>query len=260
MTSESAAEALARLYDLDLSEDPGDLDLYLALAGRTGGPVLELAVGSGRLAVPLAISGLAVTGVDVDPAMIARARAAADRAGATVARRVRLVRDDARTVRLPDAGDFRLAVIPLNSIFLMGTRREQGQAIATLAAHLAPGGLAVVDAWLPDADDLARYDGRLVLEWVREDQDSGHTVTKTGSAIYDPGSAMVRLTTVFEAGIAGQPAVRWVRVDMLHLVGPDELVAFAEAAGLEVETMAGDYGLGPLELGADRVVMVARRP
>ncbi len=260
MTGESAAEALARLYDLDLSEDPGDLDLYLALAGRTGGPVLELAVGSGRLAVPLAISGLAVSGVDLDPAMLARARATADHAGATVARRVRLVHDDARTVRLPDAGDYRLAVIPLNSIFLMGSRREQGQAIATLAAHLAPGGLAVVDAWLPDADDLARYDGRVVLEWVREEPGTGHTVTKTGSAVYDPGSSMVRLTTVFEAGAPGEPAVRWVRVDMLHLVGPDELTSFAEAAGLVVETMAGDYGLGPLELGAERAVMVARRP
>ena len=46
-------DALARLYDLDLVEDPGDLDLYLALAARTGGPILELAAGTGRLAVPL---------------------------------------------------------------------------------------------------------------------------------------------------------------------------------------------------------------
>ena len=76
-----AAAALARLYDLDLSEDPGDLDLYLALAGRTGGPILELAVGSGRLAVPLAADGHEVTGVDLDPAMLARARRAADAAG-----------------------------------------------------------------------------------------------------------------------------------------------------------------------------------
>ena len=70
----ATAEALARFYDLDLTADPGDLDLYLALAGRTGGPILELAVGSGRLAVPLAEAGYDVTGVDLDPAMLARAR------------------------------------------------------------------------------------------------------------------------------------------------------------------------------------------
>ena len=75
------AAALARLYDLDLLDDPGDLDLYLALAGRVGGPILELAAGSGRLAVPLAAAGYDVTGVDLDPAMLDRARTAADERG-----------------------------------------------------------------------------------------------------------------------------------------------------------------------------------
>jgi hypothetical protein len=44
----ATAAALARLYDLDLADDPGDLDLYLALADRVDGPILELAVGTGR--------------------------------------------------------------------------------------------------------------------------------------------------------------------------------------------------------------------
>jgi 2-polyprenyl-3-methyl-5-hydroxy-6-metoxy-1,4-benzoquinol methylase len=67
------AAALARLYDLDLSEDPGDIELYLALAARTGGPILEIAAGSGRVAVPLAVAGYEVTAVDIDAAMLARA-------------------------------------------------------------------------------------------------------------------------------------------------------------------------------------------
>ncbi len=259
MTAERAAAALARLYDLDLSEDPGDLDLYRALAARTGGPILELAVGSGRLAVPLAAGGKNVTGVDTDPAMLARARAAADAAGRATARRLRLVEGDARTIRLDDAGTFNLAFIPLNSIFLVGSRVDQAAAVATLAAHLAPGGLAVVDAWLPDAEDLARYDGRLVLEWVREDPGTGRTVTKTGSAVFDPTAGVVRLTTIFEEGLEGEAPSRWVRADRLRLVNPDELASFAEAAGLEVETLAGDYDLGRLAPGAERVVLIARR-
>jgi SAM-dependent methyltransferase len=71
---ETPADALARLYDLDLAEDPGDIDLYLALAGRTGGPIVELACGSGRVAIPIAAAGHEVTGVDLDPAMLVRAR------------------------------------------------------------------------------------------------------------------------------------------------------------------------------------------
>jgi SAM-dependent methyltransferase len=256
---ESAAAALARLYDLDLLEDPGDLDLYLALAARTGGPVLELAVGSGRLAVPLAGDGYDVTGVDLDPAMLARARSAADTHGKATARRLRLIEGDARTIRVDEAGTFRLAFIPLNSIFLMGSRADQAAAVATLAAHLAPGGLAVLDAWLPDADDLARYDGRLVLEWVREEPETGRTVTKTGSAVYDATASVVRLTTIFEVGLPGAAPVRWVRSDRLRLVSPDELASFAEAAGLEVETLAGGYELDDLGPGAERVVLIARR-
>ena len=255
-----AAEALAGLYDLDLADDPGDLDLYLALAARTGGPILELGVGTGRLAVPLAAHGDEVTGVDLDPAMLDRARAAARAAGPATARRLRLVEGDARTIRLDDAGRYRLAAIPLNSIFLMGGRADQAAAVATLAAHLAPGGVAVIDAWLPDADDLSRYDGRVVLEWVREEPGTGRTVTKTGSAVFDATTGVVRLTTVFEAGLPGEPPARWVRVDRLRLAGPDDLAGFAEAAGLQIETIAGGYDLEPLDAGAERVVVVARRP
>jgi SAM-dependent methyltransferase len=258
--AEGTAEALARLYDLDLAEEPGDLDLYLALAARTEGAVLELGVGTGRLAVPLAADGRDVTGVDLEPAMLARAQAKADHAGIDVSRRLRLVEGDARTVRLPEAGHFRLATIPLNSIFLMGSRVDQAAAVATLAAHLAPGGLAVVDAWLPDAEDLARYDGRLILEWVREEPETGRIVTKTGSATFDPAGRVVRLTTIFDAAGPGDALVRWLRVDRLRLVGPDELVAFAEAAGLVVETLAEGYDLDPLEAEAERVILIARKP
>ena len=217
-------------------------------------------MGTGRLAVPLAADGHEVTGVDTDPAMLARAQAAAEAAGPDVRRNMRLVEGDARTVRLREAGTFRLAFIPLNSIFLMGTRADQAAAVATLAAHLAPGGIAVLDAWLPDMDDLARYDGRLVLEWVRGEPGTGRTVTKTGSAQLDVTTGVVRLTTIFEAGLPGDVPVRWVRGDRLRLVGPDELVAFVEAAGLTVETLAGGYDLGPLDAGAERVVLVARKP
>jgi hypothetical protein len=51
-----------------------------------------------------------------------------------------------------------------------------------------------------------------------------------------------------------------VRVDRLRLTSPDELVGFAEAAGLVVDALAGDYDLSPLEPGAERVILVARRP
>jgi SAM-dependent methyltransferase len=256
----SLALALARLYDLDLLDDPGDVDLYVAIAARTGGPILELACGSGRLAIPLASEGYDVTGVDLEPAMLARARAAADEAGPDVARHLRWVQADIRDLALPEAGSYRLAFIGLNSLFLLADRREQAAALATLARHLASGGLVVIDAWLPDAEDLARFDGRLMLEWVRVDPDTGHHVTKTGAALHDAANGVVRLTSLFDEGVPGGAPVRWIREDRLKLVGADDLRTMAEAADLVVETIAGTYDLDPLAPGSERAVLVARKP
>ena len=255
----ATAAALARFYDLDLADDPGDLDLYRALADRAAGPVLELAVGTGRVAVPLAAAGHRVTGVDIDGAMLERARLGAARAGVDGAA-LELVEADIVGLALPAGPVFGFAFLALNSLMTLGTRTGQRAALRALAEHLAPGGIAAVDVWLPDAEDLARYDGRVILEWPRRDPETGTIVTKTGSAQYDAATGTVALTSIFEEGGQGGPAARWIRHDTLRLVSADELAFFAEAAGLRIETLAGGYDLEPLGRGSDRAVLVARRP
>lgn len=255
---ETAAEAFARLYDGDLqAEDPGDIDLYLALAERTGDPVLELAAGSGRIAIPLASAGHRVTAVDIDPAMLARARASAGRVRAGA--ELEIVESDLLDLRLPGAGTYRLAILGLNSLFLLATRERQARAIAVMAEHLVTDGLAVVDIWLPSAGDLARYDGRLLLDGVRIDPATGRQVTKSWAASHDAATQAVLLTTIYDEGLPGEAPVRWIRRDPMRLVTADELRAFADAAGLIVETLAGDYDLEPLGPGSERAVLVARR-
>jgi hypothetical protein len=113
---------------------------------------------------------------------------------------------------------------------------------------------------LPDAEDLARYDGRVMLEWPRLEPDAGTIVTKAGSAQYDAATGTIELTAIFEEGGQGAPAVRWVRHDTLRLVPADSLVRLAEDAGLRIETLAGGYDLEPLGPGSDRAVLVAVRP
>ncbi len=257
---EELPDALARLYDLDLLDDPGDLDLWLALAEKTGGPLLELMCGTGRLAVPLAEAGFTVTAVDLDPAMLRRAAIRAAVAGDEVEQRLDLVLGDAVGLELASAGTYRLGFVALNSILLLRTRDAQQAAWATLAGHLAPGGLAAVDAWLPDAADLARYDGRLHHEYLRRDPDHGAWVTKTAAAQYDGATGTVALTTFFDEGDPGQPPVRWFRRDIVRLTSADEQRVLAESAGLEVELIAGGYDLETLGPHDDRLVLLARRP
>jgi SAM-dependent methyltransferase len=293
---ETPAEALARLYDLDLLDDPGDLEMWAALAAETGGPILDLMAGSGRLAVPLAAEGYDVTAVDVDAAMLARARRRAAAAGPDVELRLELVLDDivgleltgarrpvaderdpdrdaatadpaqasgADDIERPDGADprrFRLAIIALNSILLLPSREAQRAAWRALATHLVPGGVAAVDAWLPDAHDLARYDGRLHLEYHRADPETGRWVTKTAAAQHDAATQTVALTTIYEEGDPGQPADRWVRRDVVRLVTADELRTMAEAAGLRIDFVAGGYDREPLGPHDDRAIVIARLP
>ena len=249
---------LARYYDLDLQGDPGDLDLYLALARRSGGPILELACGSGRLAVPLAAAGFVVTGLDNDRHMLTRARRrweAAPQAAARSGGSLELVEGDLLEADL--GGRFELVVLALNTLLLLGGADAQAAAMRAVARHLRPGGRGVVDVWLPAPDDLALYDGRLLLEWERADPGSGERVAKISSASFDHATGMVELRSFFDAWpTGGGPVQRTARFDRLRLTGADELVRFASDAGLEVEELARDYALTPFGAGAERAVLV----
>jgi dTDP-3-amino-3,4,6-trideoxy-alpha-D-glucopyranose N,N-dimethyltransferase/N-dimethyltransferase len=203
------------------------------------------------------MAGHDVTGVDIDPAMLARAR---DRAARPINGHLDLVEADLLDVRLPRAGQYRLAFIALNSLLLLGSRDAQRDAVRTMAAHLAPGGLAVVDIWLPDADDLARFDGRIVLEYARPADGTDSTVTKAASAQHEAATQQVTLTSIYEESAPGGSVRRWVRVDRLRLVSADELRGFAEDVGLEVEQLAGGYDLSPLGPASDRLILSASRP
>jgi SAM-dependent methyltransferase len=262
-TIETPAAALARLYDLDLADDPGDVELYLALAARTGDPIVELATGTGRIAEPLAAAGHRVTGIDIDPAMLARARRrtqAGEVSRPGTAERLTWIESDARRPHPEARQQYRLAFLALNSLFVFAERADQAAILERLAELVGPGGLVVVDTWQPQPADLVRMDGRVSLEWLREDPDTGLEVTKQASAWYDPSTRLATLTTVFEEGRPGEPPARWTRVDRLRLTSPDELVSWAEAAGLDVERLAGDYDLAPFGPASERAILVARAP
>ncbi len=270
----SPGSLIARFYDLDLLDDPGDLDLYLALAARTDGTILELGAGSGRIAVPLAAAGHRVTAVDLDREMLDRATARwneAQRAGAPrkskrrgkgadadeASGELQAVVGDMTSIRLEQRFD--LVIIALNTLLQLGNADLQLAALRTVAAHLAPKGRAVIDVWLPAPEDLALYDGRVILEWQREDPETGDFVSKFASARYDAATAMVTLSQWFDAvrGPSG-PVTRTCRIDRLRLVPAAELTHLATLAGLKVETLAGDYRMAPFGPGDERAILIGR--
>jgi hypothetical protein len=122
------------------------VDLLAQLAG--GGRTLELAIGTGRIALPLATRGVSVAGIDNSPAMVERLRAkpGADRVDVTIG--------DMSTTRVP--GEFSLVYLVFNTIFNLVTQDAQVACFENAAAHLDHGGVFVIETGVPDLQLLPR--------------------------------------------------------------------------------------------------------
>ena len=150
----SAYDRIARLYDPWSVSVVEDVDFYVEEAVRSGGPVLELGIGTGRIAVPIARAGVRVVGVDSSEGMLAVAREAAGRAGVELDLRYGDLRDP------PVDELFALVVIPFRTLLHMQTDADRRTALAAVRRCLVDGGRFVFDVFTPGADDIAETHGR----------------------------------------------------------------------------------------------------
>jgi predicted O-methyltransferase YrrM len=252
------AQALARYYDLDFADVAYDAELYQELAQQGTGPVLELAVGSGRLAIPLALAGHEVVGIDNDPAMLDRARTTwQDVRGALAQDRLSLHEGDLFSYR--EKPRFGLAFIAVNTFLLSEDDSRRIELLKTMATNLQNGGIAAVEVSTPSDEVLAGYDGRLQHEWLRTDPETGEQVTKTISARHDPEAQTVVLTQIYESTPAnGGRLSRVVTTDTLHPVTAEHLAELASAAGFGSVELKGDYLPMPYGAGSHRAILLAR--
>lgn len=143
-----AYDELGTVYDAWCRSVTEDIEWYVELALASGGPVLEIGVGSGRVAVPTAISGVHVVGVDRSPAMLelARRRAAPHRVI------LDLVEADMRD--LPELGTFPLITIPFRALLHLRDDAERRAVLRSLRERLRPGGTLAFDVFHPDRGDI----------------------------------------------------------------------------------------------------------
>ncbi|MGA8207099.1 MAG: class I SAM-dependent methyltransferase [Candidatus Dormiibacterota bacterium] len=143
-------ERVAERYDQDLAEQstPEAVDPVVSfLADLAGdGAVLELGIGTGRIALPLSRGGVPVHGIDLSPAMVARLRAKPGGDG------IKVTIGDFATTRV--AGSFRLAYLLCNTIMNLTTQSDQVACFRNVAAHLEPGGYFVINVMIPELQRL----------------------------------------------------------------------------------------------------------
>jgi len=258
LTASERRERLARYYDLDFLDVAYDAELYQELVHEAGGPVLELGTGSGRLAIPLALAGHEIVGIDNDPAMLQRGQARwAEVRGQLEADRFTVEEGDFTTYRSDQR--FGLALIAVNTFLLAEDDEARLSILGTMREHLRPGGIAVVEVGTPDATELERYDRRLHHEWLRPDPETGDEVSKSISADHDPGTGTMELTQIYEWTPAhGGPLSRVAKTDVLHLVSAEHLGHLAHQAGFKKVELRGDHLLTPYGAGSHRAILVAQ--
>jgi SAM-dependent methyltransferase len=150
----SAYDRLGPAYDAWCRSVLEDIPFYVDLAVQSDGPVLELGVGSGRVAVPTALAGIPVVGGDTSPAMLELARRRAE----PHAVNLRLIEADMRS--LPELGRFGLVTIPFRALHHLSSDAERRAVLSAARERLRPEGLLAFDVFHPDAEDIAETHGR----------------------------------------------------------------------------------------------------
>ncbi len=229
-------DRIARIYDPWSRSVVEDVAFYVEEALASGGPVVELAVGTGRIAVPIAKAGIPVIGVDESPEMLAGARAYAEREGVSALVDLRLgdLREPPVTERVS------LSAIPFRSLLHMPDEREKLRALTAAASVLEPGGRFVFDVFAPSPEDIEETDGR----WLEREPGIFER------ADWDIGARRLVLSLR-----GGEQSATFE----LHWLSAPEWNALIEDAGLVPEALLGWFDRRPYDGGEDQI-WICRKP
>lgn len=246
---------IARYYDSEHAGKDEDFAFYSALASEQDGPVLVIGSGTGRIAVQLAQGGHTVEGIEIEPAMIERARA---RLAAHPQLKDRLIfhQADALTIELPRK--FALVIIPYNTFMHFLTQDVQLALLKRIKGWLQPGGALALD--LPNAGEaFATQDTEaIILERTFLELESGHLVMQQSSSRLDRAEQLMDVTWLYDE-IGDEGAVKRTVVPVqIHYFFLSELSLLLEASGLQVEEVYGDFDGMPFVDGCPRMIVVAR--
>lgn len=272
MIDHNNLEAFAdpRAYDIEDSSDTG-VAFYAALARETGGPVLEIACGTGRVSIPIARLGYAVTGLDIVPGMLEWARSKS--AGLPT----RWVEGDARTFDLGE--QFRLVFLTGNAFQAFLTRADHEALFERVRAHLNDDGLFAFETRNPRWANSTRpgqdlplerpplHDGELFafLETRGEEEVgqsftdlNGHEVREYRTQVYDHVAQILHWTSYRRWRDGDEEQTKVTRI-AVRFTFPQELAALLHYNGFSIIRQYGDWNLEPLTAASPSIIVVCRK-
>jgi SAM-dependent methyltransferase len=246
------------LYDHEYRRRRADVNFYREVARATGGPILELGCGSGRVLTALCRDGHHVVGVDRSGEMLGRARARVARLGRAARARAALLRADFRAYALRRR--FPLVICPFNAFQHLYERRDVEAFLARVAEHLAPDGKLVFDILMPDLEWLTRDPTK---HWARtrfKHPRTGRPVLYSTNQTYDPVT-QIAFMRIFYEPLDLPPEERRTRVVRLahRQFFPMEIEDLLHYNGFELVTRHGGFtGEPPGPTNESQVLICAR--
>ncbi|MHC4862006.1 MAG: class I SAM-dependent methyltransferase, partial [Planctomycetota bacterium] len=223
-------------------------------------PALELAVGTGRVAIPIARAGVPVVGLDITPEMLA---VLAKKVEAEPDLPLEWVEGDMRDVDLTERGPFGLVYCPARAFLHHLTVEDQLACLANVRRHLPEGGVFAGNIFFPRVDLIHKRQNRVqAWEWSHEyeDPDTGERVLVTELARIDTRRQRIdvvnRCESLDERGIVTRTEMRDL---VLTYLWPRELEHLLHRAGFTIEHLYGDFERTPFEEGGEELVWVARK-
>jgi SAM-dependent methyltransferase len=241
----------ARLYDWEHDPYVEDVAVHTSLARRFGGPLLELACGSGRLLAPLAQAGFVITGVDSSPAMLERARQRLEHLGleaTLVEQRVEALQLEAR---------FRTILFGLDSFGLLLKRTDQLRVLRAARMHGTHDAHLILDVSNGNLRGTAEPVEELLHDLTAPDPETGRPITKFALRRPRPDKQLDELLLFYDEQDE-RGYLRRTNVELrLRWFTRNELELLLEAAGWRVEEVYGDYDFAPFGPASPRLLVIA---
>jgi SAM-dependent methyltransferase len=237
----SQYEPFAEIYDEWSVHMTEDVAYYVDLAREADGPIVELAVGNGRVAIPVAReTGRKVIGIDLSPAMLAQARERAEAAGVDL----ELRQGDMRELELEEPAG--LIYSPFRSLLHLPNWHERRRVFERVAAALKPSGRFAWNAFVFDPLIAARLSGE-----TRQHADDSRIWERVD---YDVTDSRIDITAWLDRPGKGE------RKLSLWWVNRSEWEGLIDVSGLEVEALYGDFDRRPFGTDSREFVWVTRKP
>lgn len=238
-------------YDIECDEVVEELSLIEREAARMGGPVLDVACGTGRTALRLAARGYAVTGVDLVPEMVARGREKAATQGVAV----EWVVADARSFALGKR--FGCTYLVGNAFQFFYTRADQEGLLARVREHQHPGGVFIFDTRNPSPANLSEHRTRLPDHYTLPE--GARLAISHEQPIYDPLAQVQHHTAHYIWTRQDEQTTTKIKRTALRYTFPQELEALLHYNGFRLTARYGDWQCAPLAADSPEQVVVCER-